>query len=85
MFFGSSRKKTRAFDTISHRVSNTSTLFHRYISFYPEVERDAASSLAMLNAYSVACHHESAKKLKKAAKEAKKYDGNLSNTDKVQN
>ena len=49
------------------------------------MEGDAGSSLALLNACSVACCRESAKKLKKVAKEAKKYDGNLFNTDKVQN
>ena len=49
------------------------------------MEGDVGSSLALLNAYLVACCYESAKKLKKVAKEAKKYDGNLFNTGKVQN
>ena len=84
MFFGAPCIKTRAFDTIFRGIKSLNTLFHSYISFNLEFEGDVASPMALINVYLIGCWHKSARKLKKAVKEAKVYDGNLFNTAKVQ-
>ena len=84
MFFGSPRNKTQSFDPIFNSARTPSTLFHRLITFFPGVEGDVAMSLALFNAYSLACRKDSARLLKKAAKNARVYDGNLFRKKKVQ-
>ena len=83
MFFGTPLSQTRSFDSIFHSMNSLSTIYHRFMSYYPEFEGDVTSCVALYNAY---LHRKAiilSKEIKKKGKDVKNYDGNLFHTDKV--
>ena len=83
-FFGTPLTRSRSFDSIFKNVKSLSTIFHRFKHYYSEFEGDLTACTQLYNSYLHRRNIIFSDTIKKKAKDAKNYDGNLFHTTKVQ-